>query len=204
MNGLALLLSSGIQNPVLPDTVVMVAARDGVDVVYAVAAGSIALTFLAVFAGLAFALWQIRKLGDRMEALSRKVAGDPGVESLRRIATNVEAISHSARREVEHLSGSVSRMSDRLAQVSERMEERIEEFNALMAVIQEEAEGAFVDTASAARGVREGLNSVGHAARTGRISSTDGGRRRRRPAPRPEPDPTSIPVEGGHPGLDES
>jgi hypothetical protein len=40
------------------------------------------------------------------------------------------------------------------------MEERIEEFNALMQVVQDEAEGIFIDTASTVRGVREGARSI--------------------------------------------
>lgn len=37
------------------------------------------------------------------------------------------------------------------------MEDRIEEFNALMEVVQGEAEEIFIDTASTMRGVREGV-----------------------------------------------
>jgi hypothetical protein len=40
------------------------------------------------------------------------------------------------------------------------MEERIEEFNALMEVVQTEAEHIFIDTASTVRGVREGARSI--------------------------------------------
>jgi len=41
------------------------------------------------------------------------------------------------------------------------MEERIEEFNALMEVVQTEAEDLFLDTASTMRGVRAGARSIG-------------------------------------------
>ncbi len=40
------------------------------------------------------------------------------------------------------------------------MEERIEEFNALMEVVQGEAEDIFLDTASTVRGVRAGARSI--------------------------------------------
>ncbi len=40
------------------------------------------------------------------------------------------------------------------------MEERIEEFNALMSVVQDEAEDIFLDTASTVRGVREGARTI--------------------------------------------
>ncbi len=40
------------------------------------------------------------------------------------------------------------------------MEERIEEFNALMEVVQGEAEDIFIDTAATVRGVRESARSI--------------------------------------------
>jgi hypothetical protein len=40
------------------------------------------------------------------------------------------------------------------------MEERIEEFNALMEVVQGEAEDIFLGTASTVRGVREGARAI--------------------------------------------
>ena len=41
------------------------------------------------------------------------------------------------------------------------MEKRIEEFNALMEVVQGEAEGVFIKTAAAVRGVRQGAQALG-------------------------------------------
>jgi hypothetical protein len=82
------------------------------------------------------------------------------VESLRKTSANVEAISATLRNEVAELSRSVGHLSDRLTQASDRMEERTEDFNALMEVMQEEAEGAFVDTAATARGVRRGIGAL--------------------------------------------
>jgi hypothetical protein len=66
----------------------------------------------------------------------------------------------------------VKALTDRLQLASERMEERIEEFNALMEVVQDEAEGIFIDTASTVRGVRAGARSI-----AGGGESTDGARR---------------------------
>ncbi len=40
------------------------------------------------------------------------------------------------------------------------MEERIDEFNALMEVVQGEAESTFLDTASAVRGVKAGARRL--------------------------------------------
>jgi hypothetical protein len=41
------------------------------------------------------------------------------------------------------------------------MEERVEEFNALMDVVQDEAESVLLDTAALVRGVRAGAKTIG-------------------------------------------
>lgn len=169
MIGLSLLaLASAPFQAVPADTVVMVAARDTVDIIFAVAAGAVALTFLALLFSIVSTLAGMRRAAAGLEELMDSVARDPGVASLRRASENVEAVSAAVRREVEHFTRSISSLSDRLTQASDRMEERIEEFNALMEVIQAEAEEVFVDTAAAARGVRTGVGRVGRAARKGR------------------------------------
>ena len=77
------------------------------------------------------------------------------------ISDNVEFITQAVRADVEQLNDSVKGLTDRLKLASERMEERIEEFNALMEVVQEEAEEIFIDTAATVRGVRHGAATIG-------------------------------------------
>jgi methyl-accepting chemotaxis protein len=149
------------------DTLVVVAARDGLDIIFAFAAGAIALTFFAVLFTIIMALREFARVERRLGKLGERIAQDPGIESLRNISANLESISASVRDEAERLTASVGKLSERLTQASDRMEERIEEFNALMEVVQSEAERAFVDTAATARGVRKGLGEVGRAARKG-------------------------------------
>lgn len=92
----------------------------------------------------------------------------PVSDRARSISDNVDFITQSLRSDVEQLSSSVTALSERLNLASERMENRVEDFNALMEVVQGEAEGVFLDTASTVRGVREGARviSEGAAART--------------------------------------
>ena len=85
----------------------------------------------------------------------------PVSDRARSISDNVEFITQALRTDVERLNGSVKSLTDRLQLASERMEERIEEFNALMEVVQTEAEDLFLDTASTVRGVRAGARSIG-------------------------------------------
>jgi uncharacterized phage infection (PIP) family protein YhgE len=84
----------------------------------------------------------------------------PVAERSRGIAENVEHITRSLRDDVDKVNSSVQAVTDRLKLASDRMEERIEDFNALMEVVQEEAEGVFLDTASTVRGVRAGARSL--------------------------------------------
>jgi hypothetical protein len=90
----------------------------------------------------------------------------PVSDRARAISDNVEFITQAVRTDVEKLNASVRTLSDRLQFASDRMEERIEEFNALMEVVQGEAEDVFLDTASTVRGVREGARAITERART--------------------------------------
>jgi hypothetical protein len=84
----------------------------------------------------------------------------PVSDRARSISDNVEFITQALRTDVERLNASVKALTERLHLASERMEERIEEFNALMEVVQGEAEDLFLDTASTVRGVREGARVI--------------------------------------------
>ncbi|MCA9738295.1 MAG: hypothetical protein KC645_11780, partial [Gemmatimonadetes bacterium] len=82
------------------------------------------------------------------------------LERARGVTENVEAITRSLKDDVGSLTGSVEALTARLHQASDRMEERIEDFNALMEVVQEEAEDIFVGTASTVRGLRTGAAAL--------------------------------------------
>lgn len=85
----------------------------------------------------------------------------PVTDRARVAAENVEYISTVVRQDVQNVRASVSGLSDRLKEASERMEERVEEFNALMDVVQDEAESVLLDTAAVVRGVRAGAQTLG-------------------------------------------
>ncbi len=85
----------------------------------------------------------------------------PVTDRARVAAENVEYITALVRQDVQKVRASVSGLSDRLGEASERMEERVEEFNALMDVVQDEAESVLLDTAAIVRGVRAGAQTIG-------------------------------------------
>ena len=155
------------------DTVVTVVARDGLTtaaqvsvVILGVVAVGALITTLILWSQLRKVNRTVRALGDR--ALDRS---SPLLDRGKDVADNVEFITRAVRGDVERLNASVKALSERLNQASDRMEARIEEFNALMEVVQAEAEGLFVDTASAVRGVRAGARTLAEGEPEGRVGS---------------------------------
>ncbi|MEQ9569663.1 MAG: hypothetical protein RLN75_05690 [Longimicrobiales bacterium] len=142
-----------------PDTVWIQAPRDPLSVAadwaLIVVAASVVVTALVTLVILLRTSRSMRRIGREA---GRKA--DPLLERGKSVAANVEFISATLRTDVEGLHRSVRSLSDRLKQASDHMETRIEEFNALMEVVQGEAEDVFLDTASTARGVRAGARRL--------------------------------------------
>jgi hypothetical protein len=143
------------------DTVVMVAARDGlslaVDLATVVLAAALLLVALAALAG----LLALRKGVVDAKRWARGLQADPALRRGRDLVENLEVITSSLRTDVARLSTSIEKLSGRLDHASDRMEERIEDFNALLEVVQEEAEEVFVRTAANVRGVRVTARALG-------------------------------------------
>lgn len=118
---------------------------------------AVAMLVLVLLAGLL--VLRINGMLKELRLSMRQNMG-PVSDRARSISDNVEFITQAVRTDVEQLNGSVKALTDRLQLASERMEERIEEFNALMEVVQGEAEDLFLDTASTVRGVREGARAI--------------------------------------------
>jgi hypothetical protein len=152
--------SLAVQATTPPDTVVTVPLRDGYDLLLAFAAGATLATMMAALLLVTILLLQTWRAARGVQALKARIAADPAVDSLRKAAANVDAISRTVHTEAERLSASVARLTDRLDQASNRIEERIEDLNAFIEVVQSEAEETFVDSAATARGVRAGLGSL--------------------------------------------
>ena len=149
-----------INHLVLPSPPLQEAATSATAVAFQVAADVSAIV-LAVVAILFMTvtiviLAQLKKL---LGSLQSQV--QPVTDRARVAAENVEYISAVVREDVQRVHASVAGLSDRLKAASERMEERVEEFNALMDVVQDEAESVLLDTAAVVQGVRAGARIVG-------------------------------------------
>lgn len=115
----------------------------------------VAVLVVVFFAFMVPLLLQLKRL---LAVLQHSI--QPVTDRARVAAENVEYISAVVREDVLKVRASVSGLSDRLKEASERMEERVEEFNALMDVVQDEAEAVLLDTAAVVRGVRAGAQTM--------------------------------------------
>jgi uncharacterized protein YoxC len=134
---------------------VPVAPRDGLSIAADISMVVVAATIVLLALVLAALLLKTYRL---LAEVRQHIA--PVTERTRGIAENVEHITRSLRDDVDRVTESVQSFTDRLKLASDRMEERIGDFNALMEVVQEEAEGVFIDTAATVRGVRAGTRSL--------------------------------------------
>ncbi|MES2176439.1 MAG: DUF948 domain-containing protein [Gemmatimonadota bacterium] len=121
---------------------------------------SIALLVLAIV--LTPAAWNFRKSYKKTSELLDRIYGDinPIVRHASAIADNVNYITTSVRTDVQQVHLTIAAANERLQQAVALTERRLNEFNALLEVVQQEAEGVFVATASTVRGVRMGAASL--------------------------------------------
>jgi hypothetical protein len=154
------------QAPTLPDTFVMktVAAERGwFEIVTGVASGLLSLTILGLAVVLGPAAWSFWRTYKRFHELLDKVYADitPLTRHASNIADNLDYITTSIRNDVQQVNATIASANRRLHQAVELTETRLNEFNALLQVVQQEAEQAFVSTAAAVHGVRTGAAAFG-------------------------------------------
>ncbi len=149
------------------DTVVMRSAaptRGWFETTTAVASGLMTIAMLVLAVALVPAAWNFRKSYAKVSALLDKVYGDvnPLMRHASSIADNVNYITTSVRADVQQVNATIAAANQRLQQAVSLTEQRLNEFNALLEVVQHEAETMFVATASTVRGVRTGAAALHH------------------------------------------
>jgi uncharacterized protein YoxC len=162
INGADLLLQAA---PVVRDTLYtkQIAAEPGwFEKVTTVASAVMTITIIVLSAALIPAAWNFRKSYKKVSDMLDKIYGDinPLMRHASAIADNVDYISTAIRVDVQQVSQTVAAVNQRLQQAASATEDRIRQLNALLEVVQEEAESAFVTTASTIRGVRTGINQA--------------------------------------------
>ncbi|GAC1416949.1 MAG: hypothetical protein PVSMB1_16570 [Gemmatimonadaceae bacterium] len=126
------------------------------------ASGVMTITVIVLTVALVPAAWNFRKSYKKISEMLDKVYGDinPLMRHASAIADNVDYISTAIRVDIQQLSQTVASVNQRLQQAAAAAEQRINQLNALLEVVQEEAESAFVTTASTIRGVQTGINQA--------------------------------------------
>jgi uncharacterized protein YoxC len=122
---------------------------------------TVALVVMAGF--LAPAAWSFWRTFRKVREIIDRVYADitPITHHASNIADNLDYITTSLRSDVQQVNATIASANRRLHQAVELTENRMNEFNALLQVVQQEAEQAFVSTASAVRGVRTGAATLG-------------------------------------------
>ncbi len=160
--GMDLLLQAGAA---LPDTLYTKQIVEDASLwqkVTSIASGVMTITVIVLTVALVPAAWNFRKSYKKTSEMLDKVYGDinPIMRHASSIADNVDYISTSIRVDVQQVSQTVAAVNQRLQQAVATAEDRIRQLNALLDVVQEEAESAFITTASTIRGVRTGINQA--------------------------------------------
>src|SRR3954468_10383050 len=148
-----------------PDTLYtkQVVAEPGLwEKITAAAGGIMTITVIVLAAALVPAAWNFRKSYKKISDMLDKIYGDinPLMRHASAIADNVDYITTSIRFDVQQVSQSVAAVNQRLQEAVAGAESRMRQLNALLDVMQEEAESAFVTTASTIRGVQTGINQA--------------------------------------------
>jgi uncharacterized protein YoxC len=149
----------------LPDTIYtkQVVSEPGLwSKITSVASGVMTITVIILTVALVPAAWNFRKSYKKVSEMLDKIYGDvnPLMRHASAIADNVDYVSTAIRVDIQQVSQTVAAVNQRLQQAAAAAEERINQLNALLEVVQEEAESAFVTTASTIRGVQTGINQA--------------------------------------------
>jgi uncharacterized protein YoxC len=154
-----------VQAAQVPDTVLMRQVgqeRGWFEKTTAIASGLMTIALLVLAVALVPAAWNFRKSYAKVSDLLDKVYGDinPLMRHASAIADNVNYITTSVRTDVQQVNATIAAANQRLQQAMALTEQRLGEFNALLEVVQEEAETMFIATASTVRGVRTGAAAL--------------------------------------------
>jgi uncharacterized protein YoxC len=149
----------------LPDTIYtkQIVAEPGLwEKITSAASGVMTITVIVLTVALVPAAWNFRKSYRKISDMLDKIYGDinPLMRHASAIADNVDYITTSIRVDVQQVSQTVAAVNHRLQEAIAGAEERMNQLNALLDVVQEEAESAFVTTASTIRGVQTGINQA--------------------------------------------
>jgi hypothetical protein len=144
-------------------TSLLVSDRSVLDTIAALASVATTLSLMVLAAFAVQVLWNYRKTYTKVNNLLDRLHGDltPFLRHATAIADNVDFVTTSIRADVQKVNETIDTANDRVQRALLMAERRLNEFNALLSVVQDEAEGVFLSTASTVRGVRRGAATFG-------------------------------------------
>lgn len=162
----------------LPDTVFtkqIATVPSTFDRITGIASGLLTIAFFIFVAAAVPAAWNFRKSYRRVNKLLDRIYGDinPIMRHASSVADNINYITTSLRADVQQINATIAGANERLQQAVLITERRLSDFNALLRVVQEEAEQMFVSTASAVRGVRTSASALSEAAGGTKFATQD-------------------------------
>jgi uncharacterized protein YoxC len=145
------------------------------DRVTGIASGLLTIAFCIFVVAAVPAAWNFRKSYRRVNQLLERIYGDinPIMRHASSVADNINYITTSIRADVQQINATIAGANERLQQAVLLTERRLGDFNALLQVVQEEAEQMFVSTASAVRGVRTSASALSDAAGGSKFARQD-------------------------------
>lgn len=146
-----------------PDTIFVhtaTATQSMLQKVTSIASAVMTLTLMIMAIALVPAAWNFRKTYKKTNDLLDRIQADvmPLIKHAHSIGDNLDYITTAVRADVAMIQGTLQSANSRLKQAVDVTENRINEFNALLDVVQDEAEGLFVSTAATVRGVKTGAS----------------------------------------------
>ena len=149
----------------LPDTIFtkqVAAVPSTFDRITGIASGVLTILFCIFVIAAVPAAWNFRKSYRRVNQLLERIYGDinPIMRHASSVADNINYITTSIRTDVQRINATIADANERLQEAVTATERRLGDFNALLRVVQEEAESMFVSTASAVRGVRSSAEAL--------------------------------------------
>jgi uncharacterized protein YoxC len=150
---------------VYPDTIItkQVTAEPGIfEKIASMASLLMTVALLVLAVGLVPAAWNFRKTYKKVNDLIDRIYGDvtPLVRSASIVTEDVREIVASVKGDARMVQQTVAAANTRLLKAVRQTEARIDRFNALLEVVQEEAESTFISTAATVRGVRTGFGQI--------------------------------------------
>jgi len=120
------------------------------------------LAILVLTVAVVPAAWNFRKSYQKISDLLDRVYADvnPITHHASRIAENIDYVTTALRADVQRASATLTDANTRLQDAIRNAEARARDFDALLAVVQDESEGAFVSTASTMKGMRTGMETL--------------------------------------------